>query len=121
MYCDRSRRLGKGLGRNTRNCIVTKVAGWLGFVSQYTAVYCDQQGLAAGETVSQYIVVYCDQEGLEAAGHCVTTRPRHDRACARHTATTLPPGLRHGRGARPRHGTGGTTTWHAWVRPVRAG
>ena len=30
-------------------CIVTEVAGWLGFVSQYTVVYCNLQGLAAGE------------------------------------------------------------------------
>ena len=44
-------RLAKSVSRY--NCIVIEVAGWLRFVSQYTAVYCDQQGLAAGETALQ--------------------------------------------------------------------
>ena len=80
---------------------MTEVVEWLGFVSQYTAVYCDQQGLAAREIVFQYTMVYYDQGSMRQGNLC--REAGHDTA---------------------RHGRLGATT-RRWGRhdtaPVRLG
>ena len=81
-------------------------------MSQYTVVYCDQQGLGYREIVLRYKICIVTK-GREAAGLCRDTGSRHDHAGPRHSVGAGRAGRGAGRAGAQACGTGGTGARHS--------